>query len=313
MTRRLWLIWVCTLACSFDSGSAGTGDPGVGSSTGGTSEVTGETVDPTTQGTGGTQGTTNPSTGGITSATSTEGETTAGPAEGSSSSDTTDGPGETTEQGSSSSGGLSFELCDAADPDLRACYDFADPGSGVLTDLSMYGNDGTITAVGVATGPFGDAVSMSEAAEVAVPDADTLDIQGPLTYEAWVYFESLPFSGRAGVLDNEGQYSIVYYPDMGIRCNASNSSAFAPGVPVGEWMHVACVYTDTSMTVWINGEMGEIVGATGNAPTTDDNPMSIGDTSPGFNEPMDGRVGGVRVWSSERSPAEIMEAAAALD
>ena len=228
------------------------------------------------------------------------------------SSTTSEETAETTE-GSSSSGGRAFVLCDGGrNADLRACYDFSDLGEGILTDLSTYGNHGTVTAVEVEAGPFGQAVRVAQEAEISVPDSASLDVEGPATWEAWILVDTLPTTGRVGILDNDGQYSIILYADGGLRCNGGGLNVFAPDVPVGQWVHVACTFEQGEMVVWVDGD--PVDSATGGTPisTAFGAPLSIGDTSPDFASPLEGLVGGVRVWSEARSQREITEAADAV-
>ena len=223
---------------------------------------------------------------------------------------TTDETGET-DEGSSSSGGREFVLCDDRDPELRACYDFSGVGEGVLTDLSMYANEGEVGPVMVEPGPFGDAVRVGADAEISVPDSVSLDVEGPATWEAWIYIDAWPMADRVGILDNDAQYSIMLYAETGLRCNGGGLNVFAPEVPVGQLVHVACSHDQDEMTVWVDGE--PIASATGGTAidTNAEAPMSIGDTSPDFVAPFDGLVGGVRIWSEVRTQSEMTEAAAA--
>ncbi len=230
----------------------------------------------------------------------------------SSSGETTGAPGDTSGSSSSSSGGDPFVLCDDSNPDLRACYDFADVGDGVLTDLSSHGNDGTVGAVGVEAGPFEGAVRVSGSEEISVADSASLDVPNTITFEAWVWLDSNPQPGsRHGVLDNNGQYSLFLYPQNGFRCDGGFVSAFTGEVPLEQWVHVACTYDGDTMTAWLGGEL--VATETGGSALGVDNgdPMSIGDGSPEFDEPLDGLVAAIRIWSVIRTAGEIADAAAA--
>ena len=44
----------------------------------------------------------------------------------------------------------------------------------------------------------------------------------------------------------------------------------------------------------------------------DGDPLAIGDDSPSFDEPLDGAIGGVRLWSTVRSADELCEGAGEL-
>lgn len=211
---------------------------------------------------------------------------------------------------SSSTGDPSFELCDDSLEALRACYDFAGADLGTFSDGSMHGNDGTSIAVGLEAGPFGVAARVSAASEISVPDAAPLDIPGDLTYEAWVRLDALPASGRVGILDNDGQYSLLVYADQGFRCSAAGVELFFAPVPTNEWFHVACVHAGSDLSLWIDGTLATNAVSSGSLPVMSGQPMSLADTSPMFNEPMDGRLGGVRIWNVARTAKELAEAAA---
>lgn len=217
--------------------------------------------------------------------------------------------GDTTSSSSSSSGGEPFVLCDDADPDLRACYDFANVGGGTLTDHSMYENHGTVSAVGVEAGPFDGAVRFSYDARVEIPDSLSLDLVGPISFEAWVYVDTLPDVDRVGIVDNDGQYSAMLYAGEGIRCQAGSAQASTAAFPTGAWFHLACVHDGAGLELWIDGQL-EGSGAGGDPIATGSMaPVAVGDSSPDYNVPLDGLVGAVRIWSDVRT-AEELEAAA---
>ena len=65
------------------------------------------------------------------------------------------------------------------------------------------------------------------------------------------------------------------------------------------------MYDGASLRIYVDGEEIGMIGAGGAVGTADTNPMTIGDTSPGFDEPLDGAIGGVRVWSRALDPAEL--------
>lgn len=219
--------------------------------------------------------------------------------------------GDTTGSGSSSSGGDPFVLCDDADPDLHACYDFANVGGGILTDLSMYQNHGTVSAVAVEPGPFDNAVRFSDDARVEIPDSPSLDLVGPISFEAWVYVDSLPLQDRVGIIDNDGQYSAMLYAGEGIRCQAGGVQASTPAFPTGDWFHVACIHDGATLEIWLDGQL-EASGAGADPIATGSMaPLAIGDSSPDYTVPLAGLVGAVRIWSSVRTAEELEAAAAA--
>lgn len=312
---------VGVLGCSFDAAGGGAG-PEVADteSTGVASTSLGDTTAP--PGTTSGPGTTNPGTTdpGTTDGTTTDADVTTDAtvdttsdtedAETTSSSTAADTEDETT----TTTGVEPFVLCDADEPELQACYDFADFGAGVLEDLSGQGNHGTVgPMVQAEAGPFGGAARPGLVAtppnHISVPDSASLDVTGPATWEAWVWFDSLPDATRTGVLDNDGQYSMIYSAASGMRCDGGGSQAFAAAIPEGQWVHIACRYDGGDMTIWVDGVLG---GSGDGGAMISPNPaaeMSLGNTSPSFNEPLDGLVAAVRVWSEARTDAQIMEAA----
>jgi hypothetical protein len=194
--------------------------------------------------------------------------------------------------------------------ELAACYDFVGVGDGMLWDRSGNGNDAAAVGVGVVPGPFGDAATFDDGSEIAVPDSASLDIAGPLTFEAWIHVDALP-TGRMGVLDDESQYSLIVYDTDEYRCDMAPGTLYVGPVVLGEWTHVACVYDGAAVRAYVNGSEIGMVAASGPVATRDGEPMSIGDTSPEFDEPFDGAIGGVRVWSRALDASELCEAAGA--
>jgi Concanavalin A-like lectin/glucanases superfamily len=216
-----------------------------------------------------------------------------------------------TDEGTSTEGTTgepSVKWC-TPEPALAACYDFAGVGRGMLWDSSGNDNHAAAVGVGVVPGPLGEAATFDDGSEIAVPDSASLDIPDLLTLEAWVRVDGLPRSGRMGIIDNEGQYSLMIYASDEYRCDIDGAGLYAGPVVQGEWSHVACVFDGAAMRAYVNGTQIGMLAATGPLLTANGYPMSIGDTSPELDEPLRGAVGGVRVWSRALEPAELCEAA----
>lgn len=292
MKRRIVaLLGVVLGGCNLDASGQGDDGTSEGSST--------------TPGASESEGT-DPSAGsGTSSGGAIDGSGTTGDSVSSTGAGTTDGM--SSDEGSST-GEPPAVLCpDRAE--LAACWDFADVGGGMLWDASGNDNHGTATGVSVVPGPFGEAAAFDDDSEVSVPDSASLDIAGDLTIEAWLEIEALPEGGRVGILDKDGQYSLMLYADQGYRCHILEVEAFAPAPGPGAWTHVACVYDGAALRIYVDGTEENELPASGAIPTDSLEPMSIGDTSPTFNEPLDGAIGGVRVWSRALDSAELCEAA----
>lgn len=200
--------------------------------------------------------------------------------------------------------------CD--DDQLAACYDFRGVGRGTLVDRSGNGNDAIVSIAALVEGPFGDAATFDEDSRIPVADDASLDIAGALTLEAWVIIDALPDEGeRFGILDNEGQYSLMVYGDDRYRCSMGGANVRAGPVRRRQWSHVACVHDASAAEVrlYVDGEQLAAGGSEGQQNTGNAAPMSLGDTSPAFEEPLQGALGGTRVWSTARSAEQLCEAA----
>jgi len=229
---------------------------------------------------------------------------------------TTGGGGSTGEPDASgeSTGEVRPSLCDPAEG-LRACYDFANVGGGTVVDGSGNGNDGHTTNVVQVPGPFGDAAQIGPGSRIEVQDSSSLDITGSLTVEVWTRVEALPSANRMGLLDNDGQYSVFFYSNGEYRCSAGEQLLFGGSVPKGEWIHVACVYDHeaNTMALYVDGALEAMTPTNGDPiPTNNPQPVALGSDSPSFNDRLDGVLGGVRVWSTARSPEQLCEAAGDL-
>jgi hypothetical protein len=298
--------WIGPIACTFGAAGAGAG---AGSSAD-TGEVDGDTNAATTGPFGATAGPDD-----AASATASTGDPDGGTGAVTITGTTTDDPpGDSSGDTATSSGGdVPFVLCDRADPDLRACYDFVDAESGTLHDLSSHGNDGTVDAgVDVQPGPFGSVVRVTDDATISVPDSASLDILGPdISFDVWVRLDALPPANeRRGIFDKDGEYSLMVFGTDGLRCGIGHTNVLATPI-LGEWMHVACVGAEDGTAMYIDGVEVQTGESPVDAMVDNFNPLAVGDNSPQFDQPLDGQVAALRVFSRTLGPGEVAEAAAA--
>ena len=300
-----WLVTLgCCCACSFDSAGLG-----VGATLGETGGVDASTSD-SQYGPSTTAETADATSGDDT-------DVTIGPPSGSSSGSTST-PVDATSDGTGTDPGSSTGTtgpeptspwCDPAWPDLAACYRFDDLAGGVLVDGSAVGNDGTVQGVGIGPGPLGESASFSADAQVSVPAHAATDFSGNATFEMWLRIDEVPASGRVGVLDRDGQYSLFLYADGGLRCGGGGSVTYWNPVVTQTWVHVGCVLDTDVVRLYIDAELVNEAAYDGSLSTGNGNPLAIGDNSPGFDEPLVGAIGGLRLWSVARTQAELCDGA----
>ncbi len=192
-----------------------------------------------------------------------------------------------------------------ADPNLRACVRFDEDVAGTYADESGFANTVTHTNGTLVPGVSNAAAHSAPTAHYEMADSASLDLTSAMTIEVWARLDSLPTSGRAGIIDNDGQYGLIIYPTEGLRCTNAIGQAPAVVVPTGVWFHAACVWNGTMMTVYIDGMPASATSLSGTMPTANTNPVGLLDTSPTFDEPLDGAVDNLRIWSSARTQAQI--------
>lgn len=172
----------------------------------------------------------------------------------------------------------------------------------------------------VEIGPVRNALVLSEASWVRVPDAAALDVEGPLTIEAWIRAEAegggiVNKWGDIGI--NDRSYSIEYRGGGQIQFGLARDdnqldSTFhdfeSGAVPLATWHHVACVYDGVSRKTYMDGVLVGERATTGlvHVGTTD---LSIGahlrSNAGPIIAPFQGRIDEVRIWSTARTPTEI--------
>ncbi|MBQ6832743.1 MAG: metallophosphoesterase, partial [Oscillospiraceae bacterium] len=150
--------------------------------------------------------------------------------------------------------------------------------------------------------------------------------QKPVTIEAWVWVPKLAGgSRRQAIITNyteptvaknpvgtwglyTNEYTTLYYTER----TSSGTFNHTLGVPVcnNSWNHVAIVRAQGAMHVYWNGEFVQTIEHAGMGDTTVvEKPMTIGYCSVGAGtegiNSLKGQVGDIRLWSTERTMAQI--------
>jgi hypothetical protein len=201
--------------------------------------------------------------------------------------------------------------CEADEPSLAACYRFEAAAAPVQPhDESGNGNDGVAAGVTFVAGRpgAGQAIVTSATSSVRVPDSDSLDPADALTLEVWIRPTALPVSGRAGLVDNNGQYGLFVASTGEVRCAIGSNVLVGLDVPTGNWTHLACTFDGATIALYQDGRPVVNADSDERLVTSRTDGLAIGQNSPD-GDPFDGAIDDVRIWSSARSAAQICAAA----
>ncbi|MXZ01316.1 LamG domain-containing protein [Candidatus Poribacteria bacterium] len=212
---------------------------------------------------------------------------------------------------------------DPADDSLILFFSFDELDGDTVTDLSQYGNDGTIAgAPELAAGKFGNALKLNGQTDwVEVPHADILTVDTNVTVMAWINAERHmgPNSQRwQGILSKgNSPRSYSFYTESPSEClhlSAGGSGSVCDGkIPLNEWTHVVAQVEDGVHRYWLNGEhAGEFDGKNPLPGAADTSSVFVGKT-PESNREFLGLIDEVRIWNRALSMDEVrveMETAA---
>lgn len=211
-----------------------------------------------------------------------------------------DAPLATAPDAAAADAGPPAAFCDPLDPALVGCFRFED----TTADASGAGLNVSASGVGFDQGVNGRAAVITAASALHLAETPALDF-GAFTIEMWARPDALPVDpARAGLFDNDGQYSVFLFGGATVRCSGNGEVRQAGVLAVGSWTHVACVHDGQSITLYIDGE----VRATGPATPPNvggGNGSNIAGDSPGGNDDFLGRIDDLRIWSRARTPEEV--------
>ena len=203
-------------------------------------------------------------------------------------------------------------------PGLVAAYSF-DEGNGLnANDGSGNNFTGIISgATWTSTGKFGNALSFDGTSNwVTVADANALDLTAGMTLEAWVFPTAAATAAMwRNVIIKERVGGEVYnlyadtdshVPGIYIVKGANLSTVSASGtsqILLNTWTHLAATYNNSSLSLYVNGNLVRSVPTSGNL-TTSTGALRIGGNSV-WGEFFQGIIDEVRVYNRALSQAEI--------
>lgn len=210
-------------------------------------------------------------------------------------------------------------FCDHSKDTILACFEF----EGTTTDGSQYTLNTTPTAVTFKASMMGlgKALQLTSDTNVQIAETTHLDLQ-TFTVEAWL-FPSSTNGQNVSVVNNGGQYGMFVDINNAAYCAKvtahppPNQSplviALAPApLAPNQWTHVACVYDQGVLTLYLNGTQSKVNMTGGDVATASMQGTGIGSDSP--TTPKEnhyvGLLDNVRIWSTARKPADLCADAA---
>jgi len=151
---------------------------------------------------------------------------------------------------------------------------------------------------------------------VTVPDANSLDITGNITLEAWIKpsktgtqriirkVNASLNQGYSLFLASSGYFSIKFNDDNSLSTGRVNTSEHYNS-PLNEWIHIAATYDGSTIRTYFNGVPDNTL-ATSFTILANTEDLSIGATSFG-NGPFEGVMDEVRVWNVARTESQIQD------
>jgi PKD repeat protein len=145
---------------------------------------------------------------------------------------------------------------------LVAFYNFEGTSTTTVTDLSGFGNHGTIKeATTVTGGRYGKALSFDGVNDlVTINDSASLDLSTGFTLEAWVKPVAIK---RSSVIFKEqpggSTFNVYAYEDADLWSSSFNDGLnehAASGInalPINQWTHIVSTYDGTKLQLYKNG------------------------------------------------------------
>jgi hypothetical protein len=220
--------------------------------------------------------------------------------------------------------GVLASSASALDPNLVAWYTF-DEGSGTIAHDLAHGYNGTINGATWAAGKIGGGMSFDGVNDyIRVLDNPSLRFTQDSSFTLSTWINPVSTAGQGvllGKFQTDSKSNLFTYnmdwwlESQGIGFQAAQSGysyvnlASPWGVaPVGSWSHIACVYDNRNMTIYVNGELaasGYFPYETGT--NTADNDFGIGAAliSSGVEKYFNGSLDDIRIYNRALTAGEI--------
>ena len=212
---------------------------------------------------------------------------------------------------------LIAQVCMAVDDTLVLHFTFDEGAGKVVTDDSIYLNNGNFKANPKwVDGKFGKALSFNAGDSVEIPGSDSLDITKAITMEMWVKLSGGAEIKQAGIEKGGwevGEYSIypvyeggtaIQFFDLPGACG--DAAIRGKSIQDGEWHYFAGTWDGSYMRVYVDCQKeGEVAWTCPPASTT--NNLGIGKRLSGWGGymPFLGNIDEVRIYSSGRKCGDV--------
>jgi hypothetical protein len=177
-------------------------------------------------------------------------------------------------------------MADAALPDDIVLFMTFNDGSGTnVRDSSRYGNDGVATVASWTDGNYGGGYEFDAATTVITVEPSNVltALKAPMSIGYWIKPLSFPIEWMS-VAEMEavagartGGWKAGLHNGEPVFTTYGVMDHFATGsIEIGQWAHVACVYSGPMVTFYINGEFDSEVAGAGDINVTQSPGLNIG-------------------------------------
>lgn len=196
---------------------------------------------------------------------------------------------------------------------FAAVWHFSEPADGLeFVDATDAAHVAARTVAGPASraaGVIGGAVALDGDEPLLVPEADTFDLTGSLTVQAWIRADSIaPGSDDHAVFDKPNSLRLVATradeggPMFGVTASSTDAEHLALGatnaVPALTWTHLAGVLFMTDELLFVDGTLAGSVKF--------DDTVLTADFGPAIGGSFAGRIDELRISSVARSDAWML-------
>jgi len=209
---------------------------------------------------------------------------------------------------------LIVQVCMAADDSLVLHFTFDEGAGKVVTDDSIYLNNGNFKANPKwVDGKSGKALSFNAGDSVEIPSSDSLDITKAITMEMWVKVSAGAEIKQSGIERGGwevGEYGIypvyeggtvIQFFDLPAACG--DAGIRGRSIQDGEWHYFTGTWDGKNILLYIDGELEKSGGCDGELKSSNRS-MYIGSRN-GGERFLSGIVDEVRIYNRALTQAEV--------